>query len=99
MLFALGFAFPAGAGAVPDLPATGCRPPTPVEPAWADAHMSRTEQVRLNRLALTRLNDERAGPFLHESRRDVLNWRETISDPVDESLNGGVFVHGGWIGV
>jgi hypothetical protein len=51
--------YPALAGDARKLPATGWRPPTPVQQAWADAHMIRAEQVRLNRLALTRINDER----------------------------------------
>jgi hypothetical protein len=53
------WAYPALAGGARKLPATGWRPPTAAEQAWADAHLIRTEQVRLNRLALTRINDER----------------------------------------
>lgn len=39
--------------------ATGCRPPTPDERAWMDAHLIEVEAVALNRTALERVDAER----------------------------------------
>lgn len=39
--------------------ATGCRPPTPDERAWMDAHLIDAESVALNRTALERVDAER----------------------------------------
>jgi len=78
---------PAGTSSDGDPHATGYRPPTAAEQVWADEHFVHTTSVRLNQLALDRLNAERealgTAPLTREAAAVVADGHEMLGHLLD----------------